>query len=593
MSPDYVRTNRTATGAAAPLVRDPVTLELVKNRLVSIADEMALTITRTARSILVKEALDFSTALFDGDGEMIAQGTCLPLHLGALPFAVAAVRREFKQDMHPGDLFALNDPYDGGTHLPDIACVKPVFLGSALVGFSACLVHMTDIGGRVPGGNATDSTEIYQEGLCLPPVALVRKGIFERTVFDIIARNVRVPEVVLGDLRSQVAACHVGERGLLELVALHGLASFQRLCGELLDYTERFTRAQIAKLPEGTYSFIDHLDGDGLDDRPIELRVTLSVVADSLTVDFTGSSAQARGAINSVLPFTASATYACVRSIFDRSLPNNAGTFRPIRIVAPEGSIVNPVAPAAVAARGITAFRLADALFGALAQVQPNLVPAAGGSSPEVGLSFGGRDANGKPFVFVDFLVGSWGGGPWRDGMDGCTGMIANVSNTPAEIIESELPLRVTRYGFVPDTAGPGRWRGGLSLERRILVLADRATLQVRSDRRDHPPYGLDGGGCGAPSAIAIHRADGRQEQPPSKFITEVFAGDEIWARLASGGGYGDPLDREPSRVLSDVQESKLSDTAARNQYGVVISGTSRTVDLEATVALRMQMRRG
>jgi len=573
------------TSAAAQ--HDPFTLELVKNRLASIADEMALTITRTARSILVKEALDFSTALFDPAGQMVAQGTCLPLHMGALPAAVATVLREFGADLHPGDVFALNDPYDGGTHLPDIVCVKPVFHDDALVGHAACLVHMTDIGGRVPGGNATDSTEVFQEGLCLPPVPLYRGGQPNRTVFDIIARNVRVPDLVLGDLRSQVAACQVGERGLIELLEIHGAEAFAANCRELLDYTERFTRAEIARLPAGRYTFRDYLDGDGLGTVRIEIRVAVTIEGDAMTVDFEGSSPQVRGAINSVLPFTSSAVWACVRSILDRGIPNNSGFFRAIRVLAPEGSVVNPRRPAAVAARGITAFRIADALFGALARVRPDLVPAAGGSAPEVGLSFGGLDEAGKPFVFVDFLVGSWGGGPWRDGLDGCSGMIANVSNTPAEVVESELPLAVTRYALVPDSGGAGRWRGGLALERCIRVLADDVVMQVRSDRHDVPPYGLEGGRVGSPSSIVLHRANGSVEHPPAKFITTMQRGDEVCVRLASGGGYGVADTRPPSLVLRDVQEHKLSRDAALADYGVVIEGEPATVNEVSTLACR------
>lgn len=569
---------------------DPFTLELVKNRLASVADEMALTITRTSRSILVKEALDFSTALFEPGGEMVAQGTCLPLHLGALPAALAAVLRDFGESLHEGDVFVLNDPYDGGTHLPDIVCVKPVFHAGTLVGHSACLVHMTDIGGRVPGGNATDSTEVFQEGLCLPPVPLYLGGEPNRAVFDIVRRNVRVPDLVIGDLHAQVAACQIGERGLLELIEAYGVSGFALHCRELLDYTERFTRAEIARLPNGRYGFSDFLDGDGLGTNHIEIRVVVTIEGGAMTVDFGGSSPQVRGAINSVLPFTASAAWACVRSVLDRSIPNNSGYFRAIRVLAPQGSIVNPQRPAAVAARGITAFRVADALFGALSQVRADLVPAAGGSSPEVGLSFGGRDALGNPFVFVDFLVGSWGGSPWRDGLDGCSGMIANVSNTPAEVVESELPLRVERYGFVPDSAGPGRWRGGLAVQRCIRVLAQDVVMQVRSDRRDVPPYGLDGGARGAPSAIELRRANGSVEHPPAKFITTMQSGDEVCVRLASGGGFGASLERAPDRVLHDVREQKISPAAALADYGVVISGAPLVLDEEATAACRRSL---
>ena len=569
---------------------DPFTLELIKNALVSVADEMALTVTRTARSSQIKEALDFSTALFNTKGDMIAQGTCLPLQLGAAPSAVAAALREFGTDMHPGDIYALNDPYDGGTHLPDIVCIKPVFLGAVHIGFSTVLVHMTDIGGRVPGGNATDSTEIYQEGLRIPPVRLYDKGVANRAIFRILERNVRVPDLVMGDLRSEIAACRIGERGLLKLVEHYNLEQFQAYCQALLDYTERFTRSEIARMPAGTYSFTDYLDGDGVQPGAIKFQVAVTVSGDSMTIDFAGTSAQVRGSINSVYAFTASAAWACVRSILDLGIPNNSGYFRPITVIAPERSIVNPSPPAAVAARGLTAFRVADTLYGALAQIRPDLVPACSASSPETGISFGGYDAGGKPFVYVDFPLGSWGGGPFRDGMEACAGMIANVSNTPAEMIESEQPLVVTHYGFVADTGGAGEYRGGMVLERCIRFVGDEAVMQVRSDRRDIAPYGLEGGQPGNRTDIVLRRADGREESTPGKFITTMRKGDEIYVRLAGGGGYGDPLKRAPERVLHDVIEEKSTARNVRETYGVVLVGEPPRVDLEATRSVRQDM---
>lgn len=569
---------------------DPFTLELIKNALVSVADEMALTVTRTARSSQIKEALDFSTALFNIRGDMIAQGTCLPLQLGAAPSAVAAACREFGTDMHPGDIYALNDPYDGGTHLPDIVCIKPVFLDAVHIGFSTVLVHMTDIGGRVPGGNATDSTEIYQEGLRIPPVRLYDKGVANRAIFRILERNVRVPDLVLGDLRSEIAACRIGERGLLKLVEHYGLEKFEAYCQALLDYTERFTRSEIARMPDGIYSFTDYLDGDGVQPGAIKFQVAVTVSGDSMTIDFAGTSAQVRGSINSVYAFTASAAWACVRSILDLGIPNNSGYFRPITVIAPERSIVNPSPPAAVAARGLTAFRIADTVYGALAQIRPDLVPACSASSPETGVSFGGYDAGGKPFVYVDFPLGSWGGGPFRDGMEACAGMIANVSNTPAEMIESEQPLVVTHYGFVADTGGAGQYRGGLVLERRIRFTGDEAVMQVRSDRRDIAPYGLEGGQPGNRTDIVLRRADGREESTPGKFITTMRNGDEICVRLAGGGGFGDPLKRDPERVLHDVIEQKSTVRNARETYGVVLAGEPPRVDLEATRSVRKDM---
>ena len=569
--------------------RDPFTLEVIKNALAAVADEMAGTVQRTARSFVVKEALDFSTALFDGKGDMIAQGTCLPLHMGAMPYSILAVKGAFEGEMRPGDIYVTNDPWDGSTHLPDVVCVKPIFMADKLVGYAATLAHQTDIGGRVAGGNASDSTEIYQEGLRLPPVRLYEGGEPCRSVFRIIERNVRVPETVLGDIQSEIAACTMGERQLLSLIEKYGLEEFEAYCGELLDYTERFTRSEIAKLPDGEYSFTDYIDNDGIDPGPITFKVKITIQGDGMVVDFDGTSLQVRGAINSVYPFTASAAWACVRSILDGGIPNNAGYFRPIKVLTPERSIVNCAPPSPVAARGLAGFRIADTVLGALAQIVPDLVPASGGSSPDAGVSLGGYTAEGKPFVYLEFLVGSWGGGPWRDGMDACTGIIVNYSNTPAELLESEQPLLVERYGFIEDTGGSGEYRGGLTVERHLRFLEDEGIIQVRSDRRDIAPYGLEGGASGSPSNVRIRRADGEIEAQPSKFLTTLRRNDVLEVRLASGGGYGKALERDPQRVLDDVREEKISTGHAAEAYGVVIAGSPPMIDAAATEKLRAE----
>jgi N-methylhydantoinase B len=570
--------------------RDPFALELIKNALVALADEMALTVYRTARSFVVKEALDFSTALFLADGQLIAQGTCLPFHLGAMPFAVKSVVRAYPDRIRSGDLFITNDPYDGSTHLPDIVLVRPIFLAGSLIGYSVALAHMTDIGGRMPGGNASDSTELYQEGLRIPPSRLWREGEPDETMLRLIERNVRVPDKVLGDIRSLIAACHVGEREFIKLVERYGASQFDAHCRDLLDYTERFTRSEIAKLPKGTWRFVDHLDGDGIDPNPIPIVATITIAGDEMTIDLTGSAPQVRGAINCVFPFTLSTALACVRSIVDLSIPNNAGYFRPIHVIAPEGTVVNPRPPAAVAARGITGIRIADAIFGALAQAVPEVLPACGSNAPDVGISFGGVDANNNPFVYLEFLLASWGGGPDRDGMDACTGTLVNYSNTPVEMIEADQPIVVERYALVRDSGGAGRFRGGLALERHLRFRANNATLQIRSDRRDHPPYGLQGGLPGAPSDVSIRRADGHEEPWPAKFLTTVHDGDVLRVRLAGGGGHGNPLDRSPTLVLDDVVEDKISIEHARSAYGVVIGGGlgfPLEVDIAGTARLR------
>ncbi|MEP7205880.1 MAG: hydantoinase B/oxoprolinase family protein [Casimicrobiaceae bacterium] len=578
-----------ANAIASPpsIARDPFALELIKNALVALADEMALTVYRTARSFVVKEALDFSTALFLADGQLIAQGTCLPFHLGAMPFAVKAVTGAYPGRILPGDLFITNDPYDGSTHLPDIVLVKPVFHRGKLLGFSVALAHMTDIGGRMPGGNASDSTEIYQEGLRIPPSRLWREGEPDETMLRLIERNVRVPDKVLGDIRSLVAACVVGEREMLKLADRYGGEAFEQYCRDLLDYTERFTRAEIGKLPKGEWTFVDYLDGDGVDPGPIRIEAKVTIRADDMTIDLTGSAPQVRGAINCVYPFTLSTALACVRSIVDLSIPNNAGYFRPIEVIAPRGTVVNPRPPGAVAARGITGIRIADTIFGALAQAVPDILPACGSNAPDVGISFGGIDEQGEPCVYLEFLLASWGGGPDRDGMDACTGTLVNYSNAPVEMIEADQPIVVERYALVPDSGGPGRYRGGLALERHLRFKATNATLQIRSDRRDHPPYGLEGGRCGAPSSVSILRADGTDEACPAKFLTTVNHGDVLRVRLAGGGGHGAPELRDVAAVLADVVEQKMSIAHARDAYGVVISSSPLAVDAAGTAALR------
>ncbi|MFQ5829130.1 MAG: hydantoinase B/oxoprolinase family protein [Candidatus Methylomirabilia bacterium] len=570
--------------------RDPITVELIKNALESIADEMAVTVVRTARSFVLKEAMDFSTALFTSQGEMIAQGTCLPLHLGSMPEALKAVLRYYEGAMAPGDIYVLNDPYDGGSHLPDIIAVKPIFAGERLAGYSAVLGHQTDIGGRVAGGNACDSTEIYQEGLRIPPLKVYDRGRPQEEIFRLIERNVRVPEKVLGDVRALLAACAIGEREYLKLVGRYGLAELEGYCTELLDYTEQFTRAEIAALPDGECAFTDYIDDDGIDPTPVRFQVRVTVEGTSLTCDFTGTSPQVKGAINSVLAFTSSTVFACVRAILDRTIPNNAAFFRPIRIVAPERTIVNPRPPAAVAARGLTAMRIADTVFGALAQLAPDKVPACG-VGVDSGISLGGYYPDGSPFVFLEFLVGSWGGGPWRDGMDACTGIPINYSNTPAELVEAEQPIRVERYGFVPDSGGAGLYRGGLALVRDLRFLAPEATLQVRSDRRKFRPYGLKDGKPGAAS-LNVLNPDGEQQVLPSKFLFTIKHGDLFRLVLAGGGGYGNPLERDPMLVLGDLIEEKLTRAHAREEYGVVVRGSHPEVDWEETKRLRAELGR-
>jgi len=567
---------------------DPILLELITSALDTVVDEMAIALVRTAYSNNLKNAMDMSCALCDAEGRLIAQGMTLPLHLGSIPDAMARVRAKFVGRIAPGDVFILNDPFEGGTHLPDFYIFKPIFADGAVTGWAASIGHQLDVGGKTPGGNGCDATEIFQEGLRIPPVKLYSAGEPVEAVFELIDRNVRVPRQVLGDVRSQVAACLTGERAYLRLIAEHGAERFRGCTALLLDRAERLARSAIAKMPDGVYAFTDWLDDDGIDPDPIPLRVQITVEGERLVADFTGSAPQVRGGINSPLPFTKSAVYASVRHLIGGSPPNNEGYFRPIEVVAPPGTIVNPVMPAAVAARGLTGFRLANALFGALAQIAPDRVFACevGG---DTGVSFGGYDEARRPFVFLEFLFGSWGGRPTKDGVDACSSSVVNFSNNPVEVIESEYPLLIERYGYVPDSGGAGKHRGGLAVERQYRFLEAIGTLQLRTDRRRFLPYGLAGGRPGTPSDNTLV-SGGESQQLPGKCTLEIRRGDVFRHLLAGAGGWGDPLERDPALVLRDVLEEKLTAEYVRREYGVVIDAAAGRVLAEETARLRANL---
>jgi len=462
------------------MAHDPVRLEVIKNAIGSVVDEMVLTIIRIAYSSIMKDTMDLSSAFCDRRGRMIAQGLSLPLHLGSVPDAMEAVIAKYGNTLQPGDIVILNDPYQGGMHLPDIFMFKPVFIDDRLLGYAMLVAHHNDMGGRVPGSSAADSTEIYQEGLRIPILKLYERGQPNQTLMDVIAINVRIPDVVLGDLQAQVAACRIAERGMRELVVRYGFDQFERYFDELLDYSEREARRTIREIPDGVYRFTDHLDDDGVNmDQPVTITVAVRVEGDELTVDLTGTSPQVRGAINSTLSFAKSAVYFAVRSLMGSDAPNNAGFFRPIHVKAPLGCLVNPKPPAAVAARGISGFRLIDAMFGAFAQAVPEAVRAAG-EGGTTSYSFGCYDAEGRFSLFREAVMGAWGAGYRREGIDGVANAAANISNAPIEMVENQAPIRVERYELVPDSGGPGEWRGGMSVLRQLRFLGERASLQLR-----------------------------------------------------------------------------------------------------------------
>jgi len=399
---------------------DPITFAVIKNAMDAIVDEVAYTVLRTARSEIVKDVMDYSAALCDRHGQMVAQAKTIALHLGAIPEAMAAVRSRFGADLQPGDAVILNDPYEGGMHLPDIFMFVPFFHGGSLEGWCVVICHHTDVGGRVPGSNASDSTEIYQEGLRIPPVKLYEAGAMNQTLERLLAINVRVPDRVLGDLRAQYAAAQVGVRELGRLFERYGTQTARSYLTELLDYAERLTREEIRRWPKGSFTFTDTIDDDGLSPEPIPIKATVTVHDDRVSVDYSGSAPQVRAAINSTLSYTKSCTYLSVRCALKGDVPNNAGVFRCIDVHAPEGSVLNPRMPGAVAARALTGYRVFDAMLGCLAQIVPDRIPAAGeGGNTVVCLS--GRRGDGSPFIIVDMICGAWGGRPDADGIEAVT----------------------------------------------------------------------------------------------------------------------------------------------------------------------------
>jgi N-methylhydantoinase B len=573
------------------MAHDPVRLELIKNAIGSVVDEMVLTIIRIAYSSIMKDTMDLSSAFCDRRGRMIAQGLSLPLHLGSVPDAMDAVIAKYGDTLQPGDIVILNDPYQGGMHLPDIFMFKPVFVGGRLLGYAMLVAHHNDMGGRVPGSSAADSTEIFQEGLRIPILKLYERGQPNQTLMDMIAINVRIPDVVLGDLQAQAAACRIAERGMTELAQRHGVEALEGYFEELLDYSEREARRTIRSIPDGVYRFVDRLDDDGVNmDQPVTLAVAVRVEGDELTVDLAGTSPQVRGAINSTLSFAKSAVYFAVRSIMGSDAPNNAGFFRPIHVKAPEGCLVNPKPPAAVAARGISGFRLIDAMFGALAQAVPRAVRAAG-EGGTTSYSFGCYDAEGRFSLFREAVMGAWGAGYRREGIDGVANAAANIANAPIEMVENQAPIRVERYELVPDSGGPGEWRGGMSVMRQLRFLGERATLQLRSDRRHNRPYGLAGGGYGQASNNLLDD-NGVWRQLPTKFTRPLVKGQAVRHTTAGAGGYGDPLRRDPARVLDDVRNGKVTPEAALCDYGVVVATRPWRVDQAATLAERARLAR-
>jgi len=549
---------------------DPITLEVVRNKVDGIANEMQSTLLRSSFSTVVKEGLDASASLFTPDGETLAQAIAIPIHLATLIPIVETISRTFPIDeMKQGDLYIMNDPYLGGTHLPDIAIVMPVFFDERPIAFSAAMTHHQDVGGMSPGSVPPNATEIYQEGIRIPPLKLREGNEFNHTLVEMLKLNVRVPQVFMGDIGAQISACTVGARRVAELAGRYGYGQTLRIFNELLDRSEQLTRKALEAIPDGTYSYVDYLDNDGVNlDESVRIEVAVTVNGSELHCDFEGTDPQTRGPFNAVKSGSQAAAYYAVRAVTDSSIPTNGGCFRPVSLHLPEGTLVNPVEPAPVNSRTATLKRIAGSIVGALKGALPEQIPADSAGELLV-LSLGGKNLSGKPYVVGEFNAGGSGGGPRKDGVDVIETDGSNCMNMPVEALELEAPARVHRMSLRTDSGGVGEFRGGLGCVREIEFLTDNIALTHRGERHRHAARGSQGGGDGAKAFSKIVRRDGTEEVVNSKLFTMVHSGERLIVETAGGGGYGDPNGRDRQSVQDDLRNRKVSERSAINDYGL------------------------
>ncbi|HVY16343.1 MAG TPA: hydantoinase B/oxoprolinase family protein [Rhodopila sp.] len=537
---------------------DPITMEVVRHKLEGIANEMQSTLLRSSFSPIVKEGLDASAGLFTADGTTLAQACAIPIHLATLiPVLRRVIETYPPETMDPGDIFVMNDPYCGGTHLPDIAIVQPVIAGGRVLAFAAAMTHHQDMGGLTPGSVPTNATEVFQEGLRIPLLKFRDRGVINETLVAMIRQNVRIPDTVMGDIHAQVAACGIGGRRLLEIANRYGSGTLTEIFAELLDRSETMTRQALSALPEDTYRFVDSLDNDGIDiDRTIRVEVAVTIRDNAMHVDFTGTSPQVRGPLNCVPSGSLAAACFAIRALTDPSIPTNGGCFRPISLHLPPGSLVNPTEPAPVNARTSTIKRIAGSIISALASALPDRAPAASACEMLM-VAFGGKAPDGKAFVIGDLVAGGSGASRFGDGVDVIETDATNCMNLPAEAMEMETPIRVNCVALAAGSGGVGEYRGGLGTVREYEMLVDGVAFTHRGERHFSRARGLAGGGDGASADGVILRTDGTRQVIPSKIVTRLNRGDRVIVQTAGGGGYGDPNHRDAGRAAQDMADGK------------------------------------
>lgn len=567
---------------------DPVTMQVVRYGMEQIADEMGYTMMRTARSTVIKEVLDFSCTLADAQGRTIAQAHHVPMLLGSLDLTMKEVLRHFGQtaeSLEEGDVVISNDPYLGGQHVMDMQVFAPAFEDGELIGLVGNIAHQVDMGGMAPGGVAGGMTEVFQEGIRFPMIKLHKRGVEDPEVVRMIAANVRIPDVTLGDMRSQASAANVGVRRFREMYRKHGSHVFTSAVDALLDYSEQRVCAGLRQIPDGIYAGEDWVDDDGAGGDPLRICVTVDKRGDGLAVDFEGTSAQARGNVNCPIASTYAAVYYVVLALADPHVPANGGAFRPVRFRIPEGTVVNPRPPAGVTARTNSTAKIVEAMFRAFAQALPDRVVSGSHAQSTTCGFVGWHPHTGKRFSYTDIEVGGAPARPYRDGRDGQDSHLARFMNTPIEAAEMEFPVLTRRLEFRPDSAGAGAYRGGLALQRDLQMLADCSFARY-ADRHKFRPWGIAGGKDGASGEFVLNPGSAGEQKLPSKGLSQLAAGDVISLRMPGAGGFGDPFRRDPALVARDVREGKVSREAARIEYGVALDSHGQA-DEPATERLR------
>ncbi|MCB1742064.1 MAG: hydantoinase B/oxoprolinase family protein [Gammaproteobacteria bacterium] len=552
---------------------DPITLTVVWNALLSVAEEMGSTLRRTAFSEAVREGDDFSTGVFDARARLIAQGNFTPGHLGSMPYVVRTVLEYFPVDtLRPGDGIFLNDSFLGSGHFPDCFLVSPVFVAERIAGFVVNAAHHVDVGGAAPGSQRVHGVvEAFQEGLRILPIRLVKEGRFDPDLLRMILSNVRIPEKVRGDLNAQLNANRTGVSRLQALFEQHGAARLEACSDAILAASEQRMRELIAGIPDGVYSFDDCLDDYGPDTETIHVCVDVKVEGDSIEVDFSRSSDQVPAALNAYINYTRAYTVFAIKVFCDALLPHNAGGIRPITTRAREGSFFNPRFPAASGGRATVQIRIFDALNGALSKALPERAMGAFShwSNPNIG---GIDERTGEPFVMYDLGFAGYGARAWSDGPEALAPVV-NCRNIPVEVHETNNPVRIRRLELIPDSGGAGTYRGGCGLRKDIELLSAKATMTLLGDRHLHAPYGVFGGHAGARARTLLVR-DGESTELGSKAVCELRRGDLVSFRLAGAGGYGDPHKRDPDAVRRDLADGLVSVEAARAVYGLDDSGS-------------------